>query len=426
MEVSFNVNITSYSKLRDFLRYLFVYGCYSREDFNDIRDFSLRKYDDELRRLRILLGDKYLKEITREGKKYVRLDFSYYNILDNYLVESYLIRNYTPLNLSIYFNAYILLWKEEALSLDEINEQIENKINIERDFRSTTRRALEDMSSKGIIEKLKRDNRVLYKKREDIFKALTDDELKEIYIAVCYFSQVGYPLSLGRYLKDSLRRYMYYMRGFHVDELENIFLFKYSNFQQTIDEEIVWELEHIIENQREVKICYYNDQNIQKIVIGFPFKIIWDNSYGKWYLHMITNENCLKVLEVQDIIEIQKLDGKTKNMKLEEKIKEFKEIESSDYKKVKILFEVEEFNKRNFLIDKVKRENLEGTLQVIDEHTFIYTVCVQDWHKLKPWIMSFGSRAQVIDSDDNRLYREIKDEWIEMGELYGVVCGTKE
>ena len=90
------------------------------------------------------------------------------------------------------------------------------------------------------------------------------------------------------------------------------------------------------------------------------------------------------------------------------------------------MFKDKEFNKRNFLIDKVKRENLEGTLQVIDEYTFIYTIHVQDWHKLKPWIMSFDNRARVIKSDDKGLYREIKDEWIEMGELYGLVYGTKE
>lgn len=426
MDTNFNVSITSYNKLRDFLRYFFVYGCYSREDFDDIRDLSSRKYDDELRRLRILLGDKYLKEITKGGKKYVRLNFTYYNIVENYFVESYLIRNYTPLSLSIYFNVYIILWEDGGLCLDEINEKIESKISIERDFKSTTRRILEDMSAKGIIEKLKRDNRVLYKKKEDIFKHFTDDELIKLYLAVCYFSQVKYPLSLGRFLKDSLRRYMHYIRGLYLDKLENLFLFKYSNFQQVIDEEIIWDLEHIIANQGKVKICYYDDHEKQNTIIGFPFKIIWDNGYGKWYLHMITNMDCLKVLEVQEIMEIQKLNDQTKNMKLEQKIKEFKEIQSSDFKKVKILFEVEEFNKRNFLIDKVKRENLEGTLQVIDEYTFIYTIHVQDWHKLKPWIMSFDNRARVIKSDDKGLYREIKDEWIEMGELYGLVYGTKE
>src|SRR5690606_36113361 len=248
--------ITSYNKLRDFLRYFFVYGCYSREDFDDIRDLSSRKYDDELRRLRILLGDKYLKEITKGGKKYVRLNFTYYNSVENYFVESYLIRNYTSLCLSIYFNDYIILWEDGGLCLYEINEKIKSKISIERDFKSTTRRILEDMSAKGIIEKLKRDNRVLYKKKEDIFKHFTDDELIKLYLAVCYFSQVKYPLSLGRFLKDSLRRYMHYIRGLYLDKLENLFLFKYSNFQQVIDEEIIWDLEHIIANQGKVKICY--------------------------------------------------------------------------------------------------------------------------------------------------------------------------
>ena len=134
-EKDFNISITSYGKLRDYLRYFFIYGCYSREDFDNIRYFSSRKYDDELRRVRTILGDKYLKETIRDREKYISLDYSYYDTVENYLVETYLIRSYTHLSLSIFFNSYIILWENEELTLDEINEKIEGKISIERDLK---------------------------------------------------------------------------------------------------------------------------------------------------------------------------------------------------------------------------------------------------------------------------------------------------
>lgn len=372
------------------------------------------------------MGDEYLKELTRGGKKYVCLDFSYYWIVENYLVETYLIRTYTPLSLAVYFNSYILLWKHETLNLDQINEKIENIISIERDLKSTTRRIVEEMSSKGIIEKLKLGNRVIYRRKEDPLRDLTDNELSKLYIGVCYFSQVNYPIVLGRYLRDSLRRYMQCMRGISTKDLDNLFLFKYSNFQQVIDEEIIWSLEHIIQNRDIAKVTYYDEQDIQRVLIGYPCKIIWDNSYGKWYIYIITDGCCLRVLKAQDIIAVDVLNRKMEVNHIGYAMQEAEDAGDKKLKKINIMFEVEEFSRQNFLLDKVKRKGLNGDIQILDDHRFIYTLYVEDWYRLKPWIMSFGNRARVIEDEETQLYREIKEEWLEMGELYGVVHGAEE
>ena len=422
-EKDFNISITSYGKLRDYLRYFFIYGCYSREDFDNIRYFSSRKYDDELRRVRTILGDKYLKETIRDREKYISLDYSYYDTVENYLVETYLIRSYTHLSLSIFFNSYIILWENEELTLDEINEKIEGKISIERDLKSTTRRILEDMVSKGIIEKCKVNNRVLYKRKEDIFKNISDDELEALYFSVCFFSQVQYPLSLGKYLKDSLYRYIKYVRNIDIDSVEELYLFKYSNFQQVIDEEIVWKLEHIIRNGNKVKFNYFKDRGVEKQIVGFPIKIIWNNNYGKWYVKIITEKEDLITLKVEDIINIKKLKDKISSEELKQTITRLEYKNEKKLKKVKVLFRVETYNRRNFLLDKVKRKNLNGKIELIDEHKFIYTIYTDDWEGLKPWIMSFGHRAKVIEDE---LYLDMKNEWIEMGEIYGIIHRTEE
>ena len=168
----FNISITSYNKLRDFLRYFFIYGCYSREDFDYIRNFSSRKYDDELRRIRTILGEEYLHELTKDRKKYVQLDFSYYEIVENFY-RNLSRRNYTHLSLSILQYLYYSMGKW-GLTLDEINEQIERKISIERDFTSTTRRILEDKVSKGIIDKIR-----------DSSRNRVDTKVRMIYLKNC-------------------------------------------------------------------------------------------------------------------------------------------------------------------------------------------------------------------------------------------------
>ncbi|MFY9278724.1 MAG: WYL domain-containing protein [Caldicoprobacterales bacterium] len=425
----FNISITSYNKLRDFLRYFFIYGCYSREDFDYIRNFSSRKYDDELRRIRTILGEEYLHELTKDRKKYVQLDFSYYEIVENYLVETYLARNYTHLSLSIFFNIYIILWENGGLTLDEINEQIERKISIERDFTSTTRRILEDMASKGIIDKIRDSsrNRVVYKSKDDIFKELSDAELKRLYMAICYYSQVKYPFSLARHLKDSIYRYMKYVRNLDACELDGLFLFKYSNFQQAIDEGIVWELEHIIVKSYKAKLLYFLDENRVIEIVGIPLNIIWDNHYGKWYLDIIAEDGeDIITLNVQDIIEVEALEEKIPKSQLEDILTKLHNRKDRELKKVEVLFQVEEFNKRNFLLDKVEREGLKGEIEVLDDYTFKYTIYTRDWSRLKPWLMSFGHRAKIMGNEKHSLYQDMKKEWTEMGELYGIICGTEE
>ena len=154
----------------------------------------------------------------------------------------------------------------------------------------------------------------------------------------------------------------------------------------------------------------------------FPIKIIWNNNYGKWYVKIITEKE-IKLPKVEDIINIKKLKDKISSEELKQIITRLEYKNEKKLKKVKVLFQVETYNRRNFLLDKVKRKNLNGKIELIDEHKFIYTIYTDDWEGLKPWIMSFGHRAKVIEDE---LYLDMKNEWIEMGEIYGIIHRTEE
>lgn len=422
----FNTSITSYKKLRDYLRYFFIYGCYSRDDFNSIRYFTSRKYDDELRRIKEILGDEYIKESNINREKYIRLDYCYYDIVQNYLVETFLIRNYTHLTLSIFFNIYIILWGNEQLTLDEINEKIEWRVFPEGDLKSTTRRVLEDMSKKGIIQKEKENSRVIYRKKDNIFEKFTDNELKKLYLMICFFSQIQYPFSIGKFLKDSLYRYIKYVRNMDMDNMEQIFLFRYSKLQQFIDEEIVWELQCAIRKRQKVYIKYFMSRNCTRKIKGLPLRITWDSTYGKWYLKILISPSNIIDLRVQDILDIKKLKERVSGEEMSKNLCIMEYREKKNINEVKIIFKVEKFHSRNFLLDKIKRSEWDGRIEVIDDYTFIYTIKTKDWKRMKPWIMSFGHRAKVISGQTHNLYNDIKNEWTEMGEMYGIVRGAEK
>ena len=93
--------IRDYEKIRSVLRDLFVYGCFHRSDFEK-RNISVRKYDNEKRKITTFLKSKYIIEETENRKKYVRFRSNMFHVTQNYLVDSYAIKSFTNLNVELY------------------------------------------------------------------------------------------------------------------------------------------------------------------------------------------------------------------------------------------------------------------------------------------------------------------------------------
>ena len=67
--------IRDYENIRHILRNIYIFGCFTRDDFIEM-GISGRKYDNEQRRISAYLSDRFIKK-RRIGKKVV-LYCSYY------------------------------------------------------------------------------------------------------------------------------------------------------------------------------------------------------------------------------------------------------------------------------------------------------------------------------------------------------------
>lgn len=82
--------------------------------------------------------------------------------------------------------------------------------------------------------------------------------------------------------------------------------------------------------------------------------------------------------------------------------------------------------REQYLIDRINREGQGGTLQRIDEKTYLFTKEIYDTNDMAPWIKTFtgrilrleGTNKQVVD----RFYTDLK----RMAEMYGIETDSKD
>lgn len=81
--------IKSYDIVINGLRYLYIYGCYSRDDCQNI-GISGRKYDNECRRILYSIEREFINENFISNTKYIGFKYGMFRISQNFLVNSYL------------------------------------------------------------------------------------------------------------------------------------------------------------------------------------------------------------------------------------------------------------------------------------------------------------------------------------------------
>ena len=103
----FSEFIKHYDNIREILRDVFLYGCFSREALEEKNGKSTRKLKYEMGRIQQYIGDDFIKE-ERDGRLKL-LNLSYDSLLNtkNFLVETYFSKSFTKTDLILYY--YILM-----------------------------------------------------------------------------------------------------------------------------------------------------------------------------------------------------------------------------------------------------------------------------------------------------------------------------
>ncbi len=405
--------IRDYDNIRDILRRMYIFGCFTREDYISM-GYGGRKYDNEQRRINAYLPNKFMSK-RREGKRVIQ--YCKYNLDDNignYLAETYRNKSFTLLDIMSYFFVLQLLGECDELILPEILDEMpvgNDKIEFTKD---NLRVKLDELIETGLISSRKDGRNVLYKLNNDIWKDMTDEELQDIYIYLEFLRNTS-PMDVPYYyLQKKLRLYLFSEREIEMEEVD-IFKFRQNHLFNSLDNEILLVCLQAIHMKSKLSYEKENGKTVDEIL---PIKVIHDSTYGRQYLmYYLPKYNVVNTVRVDQIRSVligsqlkdEEIEVVQSNMEYDGKSWCTSYCSEGEQEIViNFLFDEE---KESFILSRINREGHGGKIVKIRDNEYEYKNMVSDPNEMIPWIRSFGERARVISSGMVKTEQIIAEDW---------------
>jgi predicted DNA-binding transcriptional regulator YafY len=424
--------IKHYSIIRNVLRDVFLYGCFSREGLEGKRKLSSRKISYEIRRIQQYVEEEFIRT-DRDGRyKLLALTYDSIRNTENFLVKTYMTKSFTRADLMLYF--YLLMClntQEKPCRFRDIEEHLigEGLISYDSLSSKTIERKLDEMcSSLGVLkcETIKRTKH--YSIAEDILQSLDNKEVAELLTAVSLFKNIMFPVTAGYFCELSLKDYTVYERGLSLNS-KDYFQYKNLHYHPVIEEQVLWQLLTAIHERKYVTLEYKlppSKRVSKEKELLRPWKIRYDISCGRFYLVAYDKKDRCAIFRLDRIEEVE-INGSTyEEGNMEEAYNKdmrysWSTVQLSPGKnpeRVKFEINIEE-RKEGYILEKIKSEVHEGTIERIEEGRYHLDMLVNDSNEMVPWIRSYSGYIRVIQG--RGLIKRMSEDWKEMLDAYGTL-----
>lgn len=409
-----NLLIRDYENIRQILRDIYIFGCFSRDDFIENKGISGRKYDKEQQRINAYLPSNFIQK-RRVDKKV--LLYCSYNMLDgskNHLSDTYRNKSFTALDIMAFFFVQQLLNSKNEMTAAEILEELPI-VNEDALFtKDNLRIKLEELTAKGFIRSEKQGRKVTYSLCEDIWKNFDNEELLDICIYLEFVKNVS-PLEMPYdFLLRKIKLYLKCERKLEVPDID-IFSFKHNHLFNALDNDI---LMAILKAKKKGHVLRIEFVNSNKTGLFIPCEIIHDSVYGRQYLYCYDLQS-----EKNTVIRIDYISSV-----VDEGVKDIPPVIDvsamakysddcwctsgidDELTEIVIEFFFDE-KKEPFILRRIYDEGHCGTVKKLDENRFEYRLKLRDPNEMIPWIRSFGERAKVISSGKMKTEELVSKDW---------------
>lgn len=332
---AFQSDIKHYDKIRDILRYLYMYGSSSKEELVEKKlSKSISSFYDTRQRIENYIDGEYLQEHKSKeknsGKKY-RFMYDPFICPVNYLAETYQNCSYVIDDFIFYFclmqvftdpdyqqkpyeyvskkykeiddcddcinymqeftiNELIttlqIVFDTNQKLLEQLNGISGNVENSEVLFTLPKVRArIIELADIGILVSTSKDT---YRLSSDIFMDLNADELKDVQLMTQYFYNCSFLTIPGYYLSATVGAYAQSNFIEETDSFFNkqknpVFFYKNNRLQNVIDDDITWAVLNAIHNTDVIQYKYRTKRGNLKEYTTLPIKLVIDYQYGRQY-----------------------------------------------------------------------------------------------------------------------------------------------
>jgi hypothetical protein len=429
----FSELIKNFNKIRDFMRDFYIYK--SRDDFSmktavasddeqpntpqsgknvlKAKKKSARTYDNEKRRCESYLGEN-MKWTYSGGSKVLFVSLDSGKTPSNPLFSAWKSKSFTKNDILLHF--YILdALQKKSKPAEELTEEISLRSGTLFDLQ-TVRGKCNEYTDLGILTKTKKGKAFFYKISQS---PVTIDE--EVLDAVKFF-QSGTLGVIGSYILDN-------------ENVKNdLFVFKHHYIAHTLEDGIVFDILSAIRENKQLSLTLVGSKSGQTVLSKVcPINILYSLSTGRRYLCAYT---C-----ASKRFTTYRLDAVKSVETLEETISETEEIRDAFSRNIGKVWGVsfdgearsENFSmtlhidekREQYVVDRLRREGRGGTLEKIDENTFLFRHHMFDANEASPWIKTFIGRIKSVETN-SRLKRKLESDIRRMAEMYGIAYGTEK
>ena len=411
---TYNELIKNFERIRAYMRDFYVYGFKSRDEY---QSKSARSYDDERRRIESWLGE-YMSFIrTPEGKN-VFISIDSRTIRHNPFYKALKAKSFTDGDITLHFIIFDILYEPSVRKtlteiLVEIDEKYLSGFETPMMFdESTVRKKLKEYSEVGIIVPEKDGRKVYYRRAEstDVF---------ELNDALHYFSEVAPCGVIGSFILDK------------TDVDTDPFTFKHHYITGAMDSGVMATLFTAMRQKRVVTLVNYNrkgGRTSENRVI--PLRIFISVQSGRQHL--------ISYMPEYNHFQSYRLDYLS-DVRLEEPTPRFDELRAELDKMQKhtwgvsvrqrgwergglehVEFTVRVEDDEEFIVRRLEREKRIGKVEMLDEHTYRFSVDVYDTSELIPWMRTFICRIVDMKMTNRALEKKFKSDIEEMYSIYRI------
>ncbi len=367
----------NYADIRSFMRRFYVYGFEKRSEFTGK---SVRRYDDERRRLESWLQDYMGFTTDAAGRAYyITLDAAL--ISHNPLYKSWKAKSFTPMDIVLHFYLLDILADGAARTAPELLELVCARYldRFEGEVRypdeSTVRNKLNEYTELGLLQRLKEGRKNLYRLQQDAVDW-------QSWQAACAFFSEAAPLGeIGSYILDKFAL------------PKGAFAFKHHFILYTLDSQICCALLEAM-RQKQAVTLFSSSGRLHYVC---PLKLYCSTQTGRQYL--LSYNYAARALAFNRLDHIERLQIKRAEPDYAAYLQQAEAAAAHIWgaslgrgRLEQIAFTVQAAADEQFIVQRLQREKRCGTVQRLDEAHYRFEAVVYDARELLPWLRTFIGR----------------------------------
>ena len=378
---------TKYDTIRRYLEHIYLYGFFSREDWEELG--REKDYDKMLSLIREVYPEIDENAVWKDRKKYLRFLRQYADSLEQRLIKTYSLYGLDEEEMLDLLRIFIFLQKGPCTVQDLACHLEVNSTNQDRAFDALSRRRLRELEEYGFVIKQKksssgRASETCYALATDVLRDLSETELEALYAFVCFAGGITYPRVPADYLKHSLER-----RVSSVPQSAPVLL-RHHGKRGVFDEDIVYAVLQAIHARRKLSLRVDGELLPHELI---PVAIRVDQRLGRWYLLAFADKPVIyRISRLSHVVEKETVVHEEWCVAEDAVLNAFGTVGFSgkDLEEEPTLVEVElHFQKRPELLAQFRRELRLG--QILEEDgCLVYRVLIRDPGELMPFLRSYA------------------------------------